>query len=306
MDAAIRIENLTKTFGRTRALDGLNLEVEVGEVHGLLGPNGAGKSTTIRVLLGLQRADSGVAILLGGDPWRDVESLHRRLAYVPGEVMLWPNLSGGEVIDLLGRVRGGLDPKRRADLLERFDLDPTKKSRAYSKGNRQKVALVAALASDVELLLLDEPTAGLDPLMDAVFRESIHDFRDRGRTTFLASHILSEVEALADRVSIIRDGRTVDVGSLQDMRHLARVSISADVARGADALAKTKGVHDFHARGRRVEFDVDPADLSGALAALAKAGATSLTSHPPTLEEIFLRHYSDDAAGRRTEAAVAA
>ncbi len=305
MDAAIRIENLVKTFGRTRALDGLDLEVRVGEVHGLLGPNGAGKSTTIRVLLGLQRADSGVARLLGGDPWRDVESLHRRLAYVPGEVMLWPNLSGGEVIDLLGRLRGGLDPKRRADLLERFDLDPTKKSRAYSKGNRQKVALVAALSSDVELLLLDEPTAGLDPLMDAVFRGCIHDFRDRGRTIFLASHILSEVEALADRVSIIRDGKTVDVGSLQDMRHLARVSISADVARGADAIAKTKGVHDFRTQGGRVEFDVESADLSGALAALAKAGATSLTSHPPTLEEIFLRHYSDDSAGGRPKASVA-
>ncbi len=305
MDAAIQIENLTKTFGKTRALDGLNLTVEVGEVHGLLGPNGAGKSTTIRVLLGLLHADSGVATLLGGDPWRDVESLHRRLAYVPGEVMLWPNLSGGEVIDLLGRVRGGLDPKRRADLLERFDLDPTKKSRAYSKGNRQKVALVAALSSDVELLLLDEPTAGLDPLMDAVFRESVHDFRDRGRTIFLASHILSEVEALADRVSIIRDGKTVDVGSLAQMRHLARVSITADVARGAEAIGKLKGIHDFRTQGDRVEFDVDPGELSGALVALAKAGATSLTSHPPTLEEIFLRHYSDERTGKPAGASVA-
>jgi ABC-2 type transport system ATP-binding protein len=304
MEAAIRIENLTKTFAKTRPLDGPNLTVAVGEVHGLLGPNGAGKSTTIRVLLGLLRADSGVALLLGGDPWRDVETLHRRLAYVPGEVMLWPNLSGGEVIDLLGRVRGGLDPKRRADLLERFDLDPTKKSRAYSKGNRQKVALVAALASDVELLLLDEPTAGLDPLMDAVFRDCVHEFRDRGRTIFLSSHILSEVEALADRVSIIRDGRTVDVGSLQEMRHLARVSISADVTKDADAIAKLKGIHEFRVQGGRVEFDVDPADLSGALAALAKAGATSLTSHPPTLEEIFLRHYSDNAS-RRSDAPVA-
>jgi ABC-2 type transport system ATP-binding protein len=305
MEAAIHIENLVKTFGKTRALDGLDLTVEVGEVHGLLGPNGAGKSTTIRVLLGLLRADSGVARLLGGDPWRDVESLHRRLAYVPGEVMLWPNLSGGEVIDLLGRVRGGLDPKRRADLLERFDLDPTKKSRAYSKGNRQKVALVAALSSDVELLLLDEPTAGLDPLMDAVFRESIHDFRDRGRTIFLSSHILSEVEALADRVSIIRDGRTVDVGSLAQLRHLSRVSITAEIARGADSLARLKGIHGFRTQGTRVEFDVDTADLSGALAALAKSGATSLTSHPPTLEEIFLRHYSHEPAGQRSEVPVA-
>jgi ABC-2 type transport system ATP-binding protein len=211
--------------------------------------------------------------------------------------MLWPNLSGGEVIDLLGRLRGGLDPTRRADLLERFDLDPTKKSRAYSKGNRQKVALVAALSSDVELLLLDEPTAGLDPLMDAVFRDCVHEFRDRGRTIFLASHILSEVEALADRVSIIRDGRTVDVGSLEQLRHLARVSISADITRGADALAKLKGVHDLRTQGGRVEFDVDPAELSGALGVLAQSGATSLTSHPPTLEEIFLRHYSNERSG---------
>jgi len=296
MTAAIEIENLVKTFGRTRALDGLDLTVDVGEVHGLLGPNGAGKSTTIRVLLGLLRTDSGSARLLGGDPWRDVEELHRRLAYVPGEVMLWPNLTGGEVIDLMGRVRGGLDSKRRADLLERFELDPTKKSRAYSKGNRQKVALVAALASDVELLLLDEPTAGLDPLMDAVFRDSVHEFRDRGRTIFLSSHILAEVEALADRVSIIRDGKRVDSGSLAQMRHLARVAITADIARGADAIKKLKGVHEFRTQGERVEFQVDPGDLSGALAALAKAGATSLTSHPPTLEEIFLRHYSDESA----------
>ena len=214
MNAAVAIEKLSKSFGSTRALDGLDLEVKVGEIHGLLGPNGAGKTTVIRVLLGLLRADSGAARLLGGDPWRDAQRLHRRLAYVPGEVTLWPNLTGGEVIDLLGRLRGGLDVKRRADLLERFELDPTKKARAYSKGNRQKVALVAALSSDVELLLLDEPTAGLDPLMDAVFRECLVDFRKQGRTALLSSHILSEVEALADRVSIIRDGRTVEVGSL--------------------------------------------------------------------------------------------
>jgi cell envelope-related function transcriptional attenuator common domain len=223
MESAVTIEKLSKSFGSTRALDGLDLEVRVGEVHGLLGPNGAGKTTTLRVLLGLLRADSGVARLLGGDPWRDVARLHRRLAYVPGEVSLWPNLTGGEVIDLLGRLRGGLDKKRRADLLERFELDPTKKARAYSKGNRQKVALVAALSSDVELLLLDEPTAGLDPLMDAVFRECIYELRGHGRTALLSSHILSEVEALADRVTIIREGRAVEVGSLAEMRHLARL-----------------------------------------------------------------------------------
>jgi ABC-2 type transport system ATP-binding protein len=293
MDAAITIDNLHKAFGRTRALDGLDLEVRVGEVHGLLGPNGAGKSTCIRVLLGLLRADSGVATLLGGDPWRDVDSLHRRLAYVPGEVMLWPNLTGGEVIDLMGRLRGSLDPKRRADLLERFELDPTKKTRAYSKGNRQKVALIAALASDVELLLLDEPTAGLDPLMDNVFRECLIERRAQGKTALLASHILSEVEALADRVSIIRSGRRVDVGSLADMRHLARVSISADLVGKPTGLTSLTGVHQMKTTGQHVEFVVDPEGLNMALAALTRIGVTNLTSHPPTLEELFLRHYGD-------------
>jgi ABC-2 type transport system ATP-binding protein len=308
MNAAIRIDNLHKAFGSTRALDGLDLDVRVGEVHGLLGPNGAGKSTTIRVLLGLLRADSGVAELLGGDPWQDVESLHRRLAYVPGEVMLWPNLTGGEVIDLMGRLRGGLNPKRRADLLERFELDPTKKSRAYSKGNRQKVALIAALSSDVELLLLDEPTAGLDPLMDSIFRECLKELRAQGKTALLASHILSEVEALADRVSIIKSGRRVDVGSLADMRHLARVTITADLVGKPTALSSLAGVHEMTTTGQHVEFVVDPEGLNAALAALATIGVANLTSHPPTLEELFLRHYSEGEAvsdkGKRKAKAV--
>src|ERR671922_1248040 len=229
---AISITGLVKTFGPTRALDGLDLSVAEGEVHGFLGPNGAGKSTTIRVLLGLLRATAGEARLLGGDPWADAVALHRRLAYVPGDVSLWPNLSGGEVIDLLGRLRGGLDQQRRADLLDRFDLDPTKKGRAYSKGNRQKVALIAALASDVELLLLDEPTAGLDPLMEEVFQECVEEERERGRTVLLSSHILSEVEALCDRVSIVRKGRTVETGTLAELRHLTRTTIEAVTADG--------------------------------------------------------------------------
>jgi ABC-2 type transport system ATP-binding protein len=291
MTEAIRTEALVKTFGRTRALDGLDLTVHTGEVHGFLGPNGAGKTTTIRILLGLLRADAGTARLLGGDPWRDATALHRRLAYVPGDVTLWPNLTGGEVIDLLGRLRGGLDQRRRADLLQRFELDPTKKGRAYSKGNRQKVALVAALASDVELLLLDEPTAGLDPLMEEVFRECVREERQRGRTVLLSSHILSEVEALCDRVSIIRDGRTVETGTLTDLRHLTRTSIQAELAGPAAGLADLPGVHDLHSQDGRVRFDVDSNSLEAALRRLTDAGVRSLISQPPTLEELFLRHY---------------
>ena len=291
MAAAIAIEDLVKTFGRTRALDGLDLTVETGEVHGFLGPNGAGKSTTIRILLGLLRADAGRARLLGGDPWRDVATLHRRLAYVPGDVTLWPNLSGGEVIDLLGRLRGGLNEQRRADLLERFDLDPTKKGRTYSKGNRQKVALVAALAADVELLILDEPTSGLDPVVGEAFRECIAEERASGRTVLLSSHILSEVEALCDRVSIIRAGRTVDSGTLTDLRHLTRTSIDAVLAAPPNGLATLPGVHGLDVEGTRVRFQVDTAQLGGVLAELTRIGVRSLVSQPPTLEELFLRHY---------------
>jgi ABC-2 type transport system ATP-binding protein len=292
MTEAIRTEALVKTFGHTRALDGLDLSVRTGEVHGFLGPNGAGKTTTIRVLLGLLRADAGAATLLGGAPWRDATALHRRLAYVPGDVTLWPNLSGGEVIDLLGRLRGGLDKKRRAELLERFDLDPRKKGRAYSKGNRQKVALVAALASDVELLILDEPTSGLDPLMEAVFRQVIQEEQRRdGRTVLLSSHILSEVEALCDRVTIIREGRAVESGTLAELRHLTRTSIQAELAGPSDGLAALPGVHDLHVRNGHVRFDVDTSALDAALRQLTEAGVRSLVSQPPTLEELFLRHY---------------
>ena len=296
MTTAISVSGLVKTFGQTRALDGLDLTVRTGEVHGFLGPNGAGKSTTIRVLLGLLRADAGTARLLDGDPWRDAVSLHRRLAYVPGDVSLWPNLTGGEVIDLLGRLRGGLNEQRRADLLERFDLDPRKKGRAYSKGNRQKVALVAALASDVELLILDEPTSGLDPLMESVFQDCIKEERERGRTVLLSSHILAEVEALCDRVSIIRLGRTVETGTLSELRHLTRTSISAELVGAPNGLTSLPGVHDLTIEGTRVRFDVDTKDLDAVLRQLTQVGIRSLTSTPPTLEELFLRHYSDDLA----------
>jgi ABC-2 type transport system ATP-binding protein len=288
---AISISGLVKTFGPTRALDGLDLTVRSGEVHGFLGPNGSGKSTTIRVLLGLLRADAGEVRLLGGDPWTDATELHRRLAYVPGDVSLWPNLSGGEVIDLLGRLRGGLNPKRRAELLERFDLDPTKKGRAYSKGNRQKVALVAALASDVELLILDEPTSGLDPLMEAVFKDCVTEEHERGRTVLLSSHILAEVETLCERVSIIRLGRTVETGTLTELRHLTRTSISAELAGLPDRLGEHPGVHDLHVDGHRVRFDVETAELDPVLRELTRVGVRGLVSQPPTLEELFLRHY---------------
>ncbi len=295
MTDAIEIQSLTKSFGSAKALDGLDLTVTTGEVHGFLGPNGSGKSTTIRVLLGLLRADSGHVALLDADPWRDAVALHRRLAYVPGDVSLWPTLTGGEVIDLLGRLRGGLDTRRRDELIEAFELDPRKKSRTYSKGNRQKVAIVAALSSQVELLILDEPTSGLDPLMESVFSDCIRAERELGRTVLLSSHILSEVEQLCDRVSIIRSGRLVESGTLAELRHLTRTSISAEVGKVPTGLPTLPGVHDLVIEGAKVRFDVDDAELDDALAALMTGGIRTLSATPPTLEELFLRHYGDHA-----------
>lgn len=296
MTKAITVAGLHKSFGRTHALDGLDLAVEAGEVHGFLGPNGAGKSTAIRVLLGLLRADSGAAQVLGRDPWHDAVELHRHVAYVPGDVTLWRNLSGGEVIDLYGRLRGGLDARRRAELLDRFELDPTKKGRTYSKGNRQKVALVAAFASDVELLVLDEPTSGLDPLMEEVFQSCVEDERNRGRTVLLSSHILSEVESLCDRVSIIRKGRTVETGSLAELRHLTRTSVTAELAGPPDGLSRLPGVHNLDVQGLQVTFQVDTDKIDAALRSLTASGVRSLVSTPPTLEELFLRHYQDEVS----------
>jgi ABC-2 type transport system ATP-binding protein len=296
MPEAIVITGLTKHFGSTRALDGLDLTVRTGEVHGFLGPNGAGKTTALRCLLGLYRADSGSATVLGLDPWRNAVALHRRLAYVPGDVSLWPSLTGGEVIDLLGRLRGGIDPRRRAELIERFDLDPTKKTRAYSKGNRQKVALVAALASDVELLVLDEPTAGLDPLMEAMFRGLIQEWRGEGRSVLLSSHILAEAEALSDRLSIIRDGRVVETGTLDEMRHLRRTSVTASLTREPAGIGGMPGVHDVVVSEGRLTCQVDEDSLDRLLAAIAASGVTSLLTQPPTLEQLFLQHYGAGAA----------
>ena len=297
MTNAIEVRALRKSFGQTRALDGLDLTVRTGEVHAFLGPNGAGKTTTIRILLGLLRKDGGEVSLLGGDPWRDAVRLHARLAYVPGDVTLWPALTGGEIIDLLARLRGRqsvIDPKRKDALIEQFALDPAKKARAYSKGNRQKVALIAALASDAELLLFDEPTAGLDPLMEAAFRECVSQERYDGRTVLLSSHILAEAEALSDRVTIIRDGRTVETGTLAEMRHLTRNLVDAELA-GPVSLAGLPGVHDLVTDGARLRCEVDQAALNDVLARLTSAGVRSVTCRPPTLEELFLRHYSSSS-----------
>ncbi|WP_229230994.1 ABC transporter ATP-binding protein [Sinomonas cyclohexanicum] len=296
MSTPVRITGLVKTFGSVRALDGLDLEVREGEVLGFLGPNGAGKSTTLRILLGLLRPNAGHVELLGGDPWRDVVELHRRIAYVPGDVSLWPSLTGGQAIDLMGRLRGGLDQERRAQLVATFELDPSKRGRTYSKGNRQKVAIVAALASRAELLILDEPTAGLDPLMEALFREEIRREKAAGRSVLLSSHILSEVEALADRISIIRQGRVVETGTLEQMRVHTRTNVEATIdhqAAPTGVLSALPGVTGLSVEGNRVRFSVAADGLAPAMTALASHGLRALTVTPPSLEDLFLQHYGD-------------
>ncbi|MEI5584207.1 MULTISPECIES: ABC transporter ATP-binding protein [unclassified Agromyces] len=308
MTTVISTRALEKRFGRTVALDGLDLEVGAGEIHGFLGPNGAGKSTTIRILLGLARPTGGEARLFGEDPWRRAAELHRRVAYVPGDVSLWPNLTGGESIDLLARLRGGTADRRaydarKARLLEVFQLDPRKKGRAYSKGNRQKVALVAALATPAELYILDEPTSGLDPLMEQVFNREIRRASSEGATVLLSSHILSEVEALCDRVSIIRAGRRVESGTLPELRHLTRSSVGFAHRPEQDAeLAAIAGVHDLVVDDGRVRFTVDSDRIALVLPELGRLGVQGLTVAPPSLEELFLRHYGDDVSTAREEA----
>lgn len=289
----IRVKGLKKDFGKTQALNGLDLEVKKGEVHGFLGPNGAGKSTTIRILLGLLRKNGGEAEILGGDPWKDSVKLHRRLAYVPGDVNLWPNLSGGEAIDLFGKLRGGLDKQRRAQLLKDFDLDPRKKCRTYSKGNRQKVALVAALASNVELFILDEPTSGLDPLMEATFQDYIKELKKAGKTVLLSSHILAEAEALCDRVTIIRDGKDVQTGTLAELRHLTRPTVKVDTRKPLSDLSALEGVHHLQIRGKHAEFEVEHNAMDIVISKLSQAGIEHLISQPASLESLFLQHYDD-------------
>jgi ABC-2 type transport system ATP-binding protein len=305
----IRIEDLTKTFRKVRALDGLDLTVQPGEVHGFLGPNGAGKSTTIRILLGLIRATGGRVELFGADPWREAARLHGRLAYVAGDVALWSGLTGGQCLDVIGATQGGVDEKRRDRLIERFDLDPTKRIRDYSKGNRQKVALVAALAAQADLLILDEPTSGLDPLMEQAFQQCLRERQQDGVTVLLSSHILGEVEALADRVSIIRRGRTVTTGSLADLRRHTLTSVHAVTLREPEGVAGAEGVADYaceRADGQvDTRFTIDAEHLDAMIGRLHAARIRTLTVTPPSLDALFLRSYGDAADSQETGEALA-
>ncbi|MDF9278943.1 ABC transporter ATP-binding protein [Arthrobacter sp. EH-1B-1] len=291
----IEARSLVKDFGRTRALDGLDLTVAPGEVHGFLGPNGAGKSTTLRILLGLIRPTAGAVRVFGLAPWADPVKAHQDIAYVPGDVSLWPNLTGGEVLDLLTGLRGGADEKLRRELIEEFEFDPRKKTRTYSKGNRQKVALIAAFARPARLYLLDEPSAGLDPLMDAVFRRQVERVSRDGATVLLSSHILSEVEQLCDRVTIIRWGTAVESGTLGELRHLHRTHFRVTGLADPLRLAALPGVHNVSVGTSAVEFDADSADIAAVLAGIAEPGISSLSVTPPSLESLFLRHYSNDS-----------
>ena len=300
----IHIQELTKTFGKVRALDGLDLTVRPGEVHGFLGPNGAGKSTTIRILLGLIRATGGHVELFGADPWREAARLHGRLAYVAGDVALWPGLTGGQCLDVIGATHGGVDEKRREHLIERFDLDPTKRIRDYSKGNRQKVALVAALAAQADLLVLDEPTSGLDPLMEQAFQQCVRERREDGVTVLLSSHILGEVEALADRVSIIRRGRTVTTGSLADLRRHTRTSVHAVTVQEPEGLARAEGVADCVCERLDgqvdTRFTIDADHLDATIGRLHAARIHTLTVTPPSLDALFLRTYGEALDAQET------
>jgi ABC-2 type transport system ATP-binding protein len=287
----MEIENLTKKFGKFTALDGIDLKVGHGEVFGYIGPNGAGKTTTIRVLLGILQAAEGKARVFGMDAWKDAVKIHKKIAYVPGDVNLWPNLTGGEVIDLFVSLRGRHDKERREKLLEMFDLDPSKKCRTYSKGNRQKVALVAAFASDADLFILDEPTSGLDPLMEQVFQECVLEQKNLGKGIFLSSHILHEVERLCDRVGIIREGKLVETGTLGELRHLTRISMDIQTSTPVEGLAALKGVHGVEERHGGLSFQVDSEELGAVVRHISGYGLLKLESSPPTLEDLFMRHY---------------
>lgn len=293
MGAILRVSNLTKKYGQFTALQDVNISVEPGEVYGFIGPNGAGKTTTIRVLLGILKATGGSASIFGKDVWQDAVEIHKSIAYVPGDVNLWSNLTGGEVIDLFVRLRKGKNQSRKDALIRRFDLDPTKKCRTYSKGNRQKVALVAAFSSDADLYILDEPTSGLDPLMEKVFQECVLDVKKEGKSVFLSSHILQEVERLCDKVSIIRDGQVIETGTMTELRHLTRTSINVETERPVEGLEKVAGIYDICRSNGGLTFAVDTKEINGAIKLLTGFGIIKLESSPPTLEELFMSHYEN-------------
>ena len=292
--AVIEIKELTKYYGKLRALNKVDLKVEQGEVYGFIGPNGAGKSTTLRIIMGLLKKNSGEIMLLGEDPWDNAVELHRRVAYVPGEVNLWPNLTGGEVIDLLGRLRGGFKRERKDELIKRFKLEPNKKCGTYSTGNKQKVALISAMVSDVELYIFDEPTLGLDPLMEEVFREYIKELQEEGKTILLSSHILEEVEALCNKVSIIKEGEIIESGTFTELRHLTRTSMAVGSKNPIKGLENLEGVHNLMVDGDNVKFSVDTEKIESVLKYISQYQVNSLISNPPTLEELFIRYYSDE------------
>lgn len=293
----LEIANLTKKFGRFTALNQVNLQVKEGEVFGFIGPNGAGKTTTIRVLLGILQATEGSAHVFGMDAWKNAVEIHKRIAYVPGDVNLWPNLTGGEVIDLFVSLRQKSDKEKREKLIKKFELDPSKKCRTYSKGNRQKVALIAAFASDADLYILDEPTSGLDPLMEQIFQECVSEIKTAGKSIFLSSHILQEVERLCDRVGIIREGRVVETGTLEDLRHLTQISMNIATQSEPEGLAQVKGVHNIEKYGDGLSFLVDQTQIPEVVSFISKFGVTRLESTLPTLEELFMKHYSDNSTG---------
>jgi ABC-2 type transport system ATP-binding protein len=289
--SVLKTTDLTKKFGKFTALNGVNIEVNKGEVFGFIGPNGAGKSTTIRVLLGILKATDGEAKIFGKDAWKDAVEIHKRIAYVPGDVNLWPNLTGGEVIDLFVELRGTNNKSRREELIKKFDLDPSKKCGTYSKGNRQKVALIAAFSSDADLYILDEPTSGLDPLMERVFQECVMNAKNEGKSILLSSHILSEVERLCDKVGIIRQGQIIETGTLDELRHLTRTSLLVETKQPIPALGNVNGVRDIVMKDQALSFQVDTGELDNVMKYISQFGIVKLESAPPTLEDLFMSHY---------------
>lgn len=287
----LEVKGLTKKFGKFTALENIHLTVNEGEIYGFIGPNGAGKSTTIRVLLGMLKPTEGEVKIFGMDAWKDAVDIHKRVAYVPGDANLWPNLTGGEVIDLFLKMKGNENNGKRKVLIERFGLDPTKKCRTYSKGNRQKIALIAAFASDADLYILDEPTSGLDPLMERLFQECVMEVKAAGKSVLLSSHILSEVEKLCDKVAIIRQGKIIETGTLSELRHLTRSNIVLQTKESIPNLHEMKGVYNLLSKDSELSFQVDTEEIDSVIRYISQFGIIKLESAPPTLEDLFMRHY---------------